>query len=502
MIWRILSTIRNRSIKKNLLNVAAVQKSLLTKIFRRLEGCRIANDYALDRSVSIDEFRQFFPVTDYHFYKPYIEKILNGEQSVLFSGRPVCIAQTGGSTSDPKQFPLGKHLIRSYRQFNLDMAFCYMQDSGNYNILSDRLFLVVASPNSTLSDQAIPVGRATGVMAQIAPAILKRRYVPKMSVILNQEIGKKIAETIDQALLNKDHVRMAAGLTPYLMATFNNLIIRTQQEGHDIQAINQIFPNMKVAFHGGTTFNLYSETMSRLTGGTIDHRNVYSAAEGPIAFQYTGSSPGLVPALDAVFFEFLPVMSLDHTDHETLLLDEIECNIPYYILITTQGGLLRYRIGDQVEFVSKNPPLMRVLGRIEDQIDLSGEKMCVGEASDALSKTARFLGLIITDFIICPALSGLEEGNVRHEWIIESNAVPNDLTAFGSVLEENLFKHNNRYQQLRNQEFALSTPEFRFVSNGTFQCYMEQEMIYGQQKLFHMHNDRVCAERLIQYDKH
>ena len=252
----------------------------------------------------------------------------------MFPGEPVCIVQTGGTTSGPKQVPLGKHLIKSYRQFNLDMAFCYMKDSNHYDIFSDRIFLVVASPDLTRLGRNTPTGRATGVMAQIAPWLLRRRYVPEMDVILNTDTRQRIEQTTLRAFHHRQGVRMTAGLTPYLMAAFSNLIRHARDHGLECQTASDVFPQLRVAFHGGTTFDLYSKQIRRLTGETVDHRNIYSAAEGPIAFQLNGESPGLAPALDAVFFEFLPVDQATGSNPETVLLDKVECGVPYYILLT------------------------------------------------------------------------------------------------------------------------------------------------------------------------
>jgi len=498
-MWRILASVRNRAIEKNLRYAGDAQRTLLKRILRQLEGCQIARDFGIDQGTAIDVFRQSVPVTDYAFYKPYVRQILKGQMSVMFPGRPVCIARTGGSTADPKQIPLGKDLIRSYRQFNLDMAFCYMRDSGHYDIFSDRIFLVVASPDMERTGRNIPTGRATGVMAQIAPALLRRRYVPEMDIILDTDTRRKIEQTTKHAFRHRHQVRMAAGLTPYLMAAFNHLIRHARESDQAMQTAGDVFPQLRVAFHGGTTFDLYSAMMRRLAGEGVAHRNVYSAAEGPIAFQLSGAWRGLAPALDAVFFEFLPVARNTKSSPETLLLDEIECGVPYYILLTTQGGLLRYKIGDQVEFVEKNPPLLRVLGRVEDQIDLSGEKMGVTEATEAIMQTAVSLGLDITDFLVSPAAEGLAEARVAHEWIIECENPPGDLVIFRKELEGALFARNYRYQQLRDHEFALNPPKIRFVGDGAFQRYMENELVYGQQKIFHMHNDRSCADRLLRY---
>ena len=499
MIWRLLATARCRTIEKNLRQPGRTQRRLLQRILQQLEGCQIAQDLHINHATDIESFRTTVPITDYSFYKQYIEKILNGRRSVMFPGYPVCIAQTGGTTSGPKQIPLGKHLIRSYRQFNLDMAFCYMQDSGHYDILSDRIFLVVASPDTPLPVRNIPVGRATGVMAQIAPWPLRRRYVPNMDVILNTNAEQRIEQTTLHALKHRKKIRMAAGLTPYLMAAFNNLLDRLHDNDLNDRTIYDIFPHLRVAFHGGTTFDLYHQKMKSLTGESIEHRNIYSAAEGPIAFQSIGSSQGLSPALDAVFFEFSPVAQLKSNSPSTVLLEEVECGVPYYIILTTQGGLLRYKIGDQVEFIETNPPLMRVLGRDEDQIDLSGEKLGVDDAIKALALTADAHGLQISDFLVSPTVIDFKDKRIAHEWIIECGSQPNDLWRFSEELEKALYERNSRYRQLRNHGFSLGPPEIRFVDCGTFQRYMENELVYGQQKLFHMHNDRLCADRILYY---
>jgi hypothetical protein len=320
-----------------------------------------------------------------------------------------------------------------------------------------------------------------------------------MDVILNTNTDLRIKQTTERAFYHRKEVRMAAGLTPYLMAGFSNLIRHAGQNSLESRSAADVFPRLRVAFHGGTTFDLYSQKIRQLAGDAVDHRNVYSAAEGPIAFQLTGASPGLAPALDAVFFEFLPVTQAAGNNPDTLLIDEVECGVPYYILLTTQGGLLRYKIGDQVEFIEKKPPLMRVLGRDEDQIDLSGEKMGVDDATAAVVESAHSLGLKMSDFMVCPAADDSADMQVAHEWIIECEHPPGDHELFREALESALFDHNSRYQQLRDHEFSLGAPKIRFVPVGTFQQYMENELVYGQQKMFHMNNDRSCAERLLRY---
>jgi hypothetical protein len=496
-MWRTLAYLRIREIQKNLSNVEVTQKKILTRILSQLQGCQLAQRFGLHSNASVDLFRKIVPITEYDFYRPYVQAILDGEQSIMFAGTPVCIAKTGGSTAEPKLIPLGREVVRSYRQFNLDMAFCYMRDSSHYDIFSDRMLVVVASPEEKDILPGVPLGRATSVMARIAPSLLRKRYIPNMEVLLERDISEKIRQTTLQILENQEHIRMAAGLTPYLLNAFNNLLTETRQKNLSVERLADILPKLRVIFHGGTTFDLYSNAIRRLTGNTIEHRNIYSAAEGPIAFQSSAASTGLLPAIDHVFFEFLPVGSDTNEDMRSFLLHEIECDTPYYILLTTQGGLLRYKIGDQVKFIQKNPPLMKVLGRAEDQIDLSGEKMTVDEAVGAITHLDLTYNLEVTDFVVCPLAWQQDRTKIAHEWIIECEKRPADSENFRKSLENELHKRNERYRDLRLE--ILEDPKITFVPKGTFQRYAENNLVYGQQKMLHMHNDRAIADSILDH---
>jgi hypothetical protein len=497
-LWQGLARRRSQTIRENLSNPVKAQESVLKKILRQTKDCKVGIEFGLDRVRTIDEFRNFVPVTQYTFWKPHIANIIDGGRSIMFEGLPSRIAQTGGTTSAPKRIPLSTQLIRSYRQFNLDMALCYMEDSGNYDILSGKIFIVASNPEVEKLN-GIPVGFIAGIMAQIAFWPIRRKFVPDIHVIRNPNMEEKIKQITEQGLQFRNNVHMAAGLTTYLMSGWVNLICRMQElEGQD-QNINEIFPNLQVAFHGGSTYDLYLDRMQNLAGDGIDHRNVYSAAEGPIAFQQSGDSPGLTPALDGVFFEFIPQSDVESDSPETLLIDEVKSHTPYYILLTTQGGLLRYKIGDLVEFIQSNPPLLKVLGKSGEEIDLSAEKIGVDQAARAVRQACNATHAILVDFMVCPKGPASDFEKIAHEWTIEFEKPPAQIQEFRTELEKALFKLNPMYQQLREHNFALGEPIITTVPVGTFQRYVEQELSYGQQKLVHLHMDRVTVDKVISY---
>jgi hypothetical protein len=236
--------------------------------------------------------------------------------------------------------------------------------------------------------------------------------------------------------------------------------------------------------------------MEQLTGSGVDHRNVYSAAEGPIAAQHSAKSPGLSPALGGVFLEFIPDDQAEAADPETLLLHEVTPGEIYHLVMTTQGGLLRYRIGDRVRFLESDPPRFVVLGKTGDQIDLSAEKIGVDMASQTLGHVSEALGVRVLDFLVCPVRGTLSAEQLAHEWIVEVEKAP-DRSAFSKMLEERLCCENPMYRELREHDFSLGPPTITFVPPGTFQRYMERSLHFGQQKMLHMHNDRRVAEDLM-----
>jgi len=497
-LWKALVKRRSRAIKGNLSSPVKAQEAVFKKILRQTKDCKVGIEFGLEEVNTISDFRKSVPVTRYAFWKPHIASILNGGRSIMFKGRPSRIAQTGGTTSAPKRIPLSSQLIRSYRQFNLDMALCYMEDSGNYDIFSGKIFIVASNPEVEKVN-GVPVGFIAGIMAQIAFRPIRRKFVPNIQVIRNPDMEEKIEQITNEGYQFRNSVCISAGLTTYLMSGWVNLIRQMRElEGRD-QKIGEIFPHLKVAFHGGSTYDLYLDRMRDLAGDEIDHRNVYSAAEGPIAFQFSGDSPGLALALDGVFFEFIPQSEAERESPEVLLIHEVKCHTPYYILLTTQGGLLRYKIGDLIEFIQTDPPLLRVLGKSSEEIDLSAEKIGVDQAACAIRQACQATHASLVDFMVCPKKPTSDYEKIAHEWTIEFETPPAEMGDFRSQLEKVLFSLNPMYQQLREHNFALGPPIIKTIPVGTFQRYAEQELSYGQQKIVHMHMDRVTVDKVYLY---
>jgi len=498
VIWRRLARWRCRQLDRHLADPARTQARVLARALAEIRGCRLATDLGLTGREDVQAFRRRVPITDYRFYEPYVDEVIAGGRSIMFRGAPVRIAQTGGTTGKPKRLPLNRALIRSYRQFNLDMVFRYMVESGRDQILDDRILAVAANPAADHTAAGAPIGFITGIMADIAPGLLQRRYVPSIDVIRNPDMAEKIRLTCQQGYEARKRVRVALGLTPYLMTTWTNLLDHAEEREGRRSGIADLFPELRVAFHGGTTFDLYRQRMERLTGPAIDHRNVYSAAEGPIAAQHSGDSPGLTPTLSGIFLEFIPEAQAEEKEPETRLLHEVDVGETYYLVMTTQGGLLRYRIGDRVCFIDSDPSRLVVLGKTGDQIDLSAEKLGVDLASAVLAEAAEALGVWVLDFLVCPVRGTLQDEQLAHEWIVEVESQP-DPASFRREVEERLCRLNPMYRELRERDFSLGPPRFTFVPPGTFQRYQEAALHFGQQKMMHMHNDRELAEALLKH---
>lgn len=497
LLLKWLARARMRRVARQLAAPHATQSALLQTILAKLHGTRIARDLGLAAVHDPDTFRAVVPVTGYPFYAPYIKAIEEGERSVLFRGRPAWIGQTGGTTGQPKPVPIGRDLLRAFRRFNRDMMFRYAVERGHFDLLGGRMFLIAATPSGQRAACGVPYARATWFMARSAPWLVRRRYVPDIAAVAARDPGEKARRTRSEGWRQRTAIRVAAGMTPYLLSAWEHLLDHARELGDPQPELARILPNLRVAFHGGTSFGLYQARMASITGDAIDHRNIYAATETPIAYQWTQDDPGLVPALDAAFLEFLPDGQEGEQHPRTQLINEVETGVPYTLLLTTRGGLLRYRIGDRVMFTSLDPPRFEVMGREQERLDLSDEKLSVEQAEEALAEAGRASGIVVADFVVCPAADAAGRPRLAHQWIIETDAPPADVAQFGAALEATLGARNPRYAELRGSDAILEPPQLTFVPPGTFRRYMESTLTYGQQKVLHLQPDRARITALL-----
>ncbi|HZA54004.1 MAG TPA: GH3 auxin-responsive promoter family protein, partial [Candidatus Udaeobacter sp.] len=184
------------------------------------------------------------------------------------------------------------------------------------------------------------------------------------------------------------------------------------------------------------------------------------ATEGVVSLPLTGH-PGAALAITSHFFEFLDE---EKPDAQPLLADELDEGSTYSVLLTTGGGLYRYRLGDRVRVVGRAAatPLVEFVGRSEDTSDLCGEKLHEAFVRGVLHE-------VLDEFRIAPLFAmlapewGTPPGYVL--FLEAMNVTPELMSKLVSRLEEELFA-GTHYAYCRRLGQLSPLRGVRIVSGG------------------------------------
>ena len=169
----------------------------------------------------------------------------------------------------------------------------------------------------------------------------------------------------------------------------------------------------------------------------------------------------------------------------------------YALVISTNGGLWRYKIGDTITFTSVFPFKIKVAGRTKNYINAFGEELMVHNSDEALAVACSQTNAVIKDYTAAPIfLTNEHKGG--HEWLIEFEKAPTDLLQFTNILDAYLQKINSDYEAKRQKDIALQLPVIRALQPNTFYNWLKQKgKIGGQHKVPRLSNDRKIVEEIL-----
>jgi len=281
--------------------------------------------------------------------------------------------------------------------------------------------------------------------------------------------------------------------------SWNLLLIRYILKATGKDNLHEVWPNLEVFFHGGVSFAPYREQYRRLLPDPEMHYlETYNASEGFFAIQDDLSDNSMLLMLDyGVFYEFIPVGEISSDNPRTLTIGEVEKGVNYAIVISTDGGLWRYIIGDTIEFTSLFPHKIKITGRTKHFINAFGEEVIIDNAEKALDNACRETGAHISEYTAGPVYMG-DETRGSHEWIIEFDKDPDDLDHFTRILDTTLMSVNSDYEAKRFKNLTLTRPLVKAVPAGTFyKWFKERDKLGGQNKMPRLSNNREYIESVL-----
>ncbi len=467
------------------------QQRIFHKIISKAAHTSFGRDHNFSQIKDYQDYKRNVPIRDYEGLSGYFNRVVEGEGDVLWPGKPLYLAKTSGTTSGIKYIPITKDSIPNHINSARDALLSYIHETGNTKFLNGKLIFLSGSPEMT-KKAGIHVGRLSGIVNHHVPKYLRKNQMPSYATNCIDDWESKLDKIIEET--QEKDMTLISGIPPWVQMYFDKLEERTGKK------IKDIFPNFNLFVYGGVNFDPYKTKLYESIGKTVDSIETYPASEGFIAYQDSQKEPGLLLlANSGIFFEFVPADEFHDENPTRIMLDQVELNKNYVIIINSNAGLWGYNIGDTVKFVSKSPYRLVVTGRIKHFISAFGEHVIGEEVEKAMAHAlAEHKEVEIVEFTVAPFVAS-GEGKSYHQWFIEFSLEPKNIEAFQLSLNNKLQELNIYYQDLMEGNI-LSPLKISKLESNAFRNYMKsQGKLGGQNKVPRLSNDRKIADELEKY---
>ncbi len=470
-----------------------VQEELRIKLIDKAKDTEIGKKYDFSSIKSYREFSQRIPVTSYEENHEYIERSRRGEANILWPTPIKWFAQSSGTTNArSKYIPVSTESLEDcHYAASKDLLCMYLNNNEGSQLFSGK-GLRLGGSKKLYEDKGTVYGDLSAILIDNMPFWAEFSSTPAHDVSLldNWEIKMQaiVNETIQQ------DVTSLAGVPSWMLVLLNNVLETTGKS-----SLFEIWPHLEVYFHGGVSFDPYIDQYKKiLPSNTFKYYEIYNASEGFFAIQNQNDSKELLLMLDyGIFYEFIPMNTYGTLEQKVIPLNEVELDQNYAVVITTNAGLWRYKIGDTVRFTSLDPYKIKVSGRTKHHINVFGEELIIENAEKALQIASHATGAEIKDYTAAPIfMEGREKG--AHEWMIEFKSVPENISNFNRELDLALQEVNSDYQAKRFNNTTLNAPTIHVARENLFYDWLSvKNKLGGQHKIPRLSNKRDFIEDLM-----
>ena len=472
---------------------AAAQREVLQSLISDAQYTSFGKKYGFAKLFTIKEFKLRVPLSEYEQMSPYIERMMKGEENVLWNTPVKWFAKSSGTTNDKSKFiPVSdESLNENHFKASKDVLTKYYNNFPSSNLLTGKSLVVGGSHQISQLGEDIQCGDLSAVLMQNSPFWGQWLRTPDLSIALLDEWENKI-EKLAQAT-SVENVTMLAGVPTWTLLLLKRILEITEKN-----TIKEVWPNLELYINGGVSFIPYRKQFEDIIGKPINYLEIYNASEGFIAGQEKPDDNGMMLFTEhGIFYEFLPVEEYGKPQPKTLGLKGVQLNKNYAIVISTTGGLWRYIMGDTVEFTSINPYKIKITGRLKHYMNAFGEEVIVDNADKAIAMAAQKTNAIVKDYTAAP-IHFTSSSNGAHEWLIEFDKAPDNLLAFTKEMDIALKAVNSDYEAKRHKDIALRLPLVHALAAGTFTEWLRTKgKVGGQHKVPRLSNERKIVEEIL-----
>ena len=468
-------------------NPVETQQKVLADLIRQAKETQFGKDHNFDSIKTFSDFAQNVPIRDYEELKPYVDRVVKGEENILWKGKPIYFAKTSGTTSGAKYIPLTKESMPFHIQAARNAILSYIHETGKADFVDGKMIFLQGSP--ILEEKnGIKLGRLSGIVAHFVPKYLQKNRMPSWETNCIEDWETKVDAIVEETY--NQNMSVISGIPSWVQMYFEKL----QQKAN--KPVGELFKNFNLFIYGGVNYEPYRAKFENLIGRKVDSIELFPASEGFFAYQDSQKEKGMLLLLNSgIFYEFVKADEFFTENPRRYTIGEVELNVNYVLILSSNAGLWAYNIGDTVQFTCLKPYRVIVSGRIKHYISAFGEHVIGKEVETALQQAMENTNVRVNEFTVAPQITP-KEGLPYHEWFIEFENEPENLEEFALKIDNAMRQQNVYYDDLIVGN-VLRTLVITKVSKNGFQEYMKSiGKLGGQNKLPRLSNDRKIADQL------
>ena len=473
-----------------------VQNELLKDLLTKAKNTEFGKKYHFGEINSYETFRQRVPIQKYEDYQEVIERSRKGENNIFWPTPIRWFAKSSGTTSAKSKFiPVSQDSLEDcHYAAGKDLLCIYLNNNPQSQMFTGKS-LRLGGSKELYQENGTSYGDLSAILIDNMPFWAEFSSTPSNEVSLMHDWEHKMQAIVDETIREK--VTSLAGVPSWMLVLLNNVLETTGK-----QSLFEVWPHLEAYFHGGVSFEPYASQYQKiLPKEDFRFYEIYNASEGFFACQDHNDTKDLLLMLDyGIFYEFIPMDEYGTDEEMAIPLSEVEIGKNYAVVITTNAGLWRYKIGDTVRFTDLNPYRIKVSGRTKHHINVFGEELIIENAESALKKVCLMTNCEIIDYTVAPIfMEGKEKG--AHEWIVEFKTAPRDFDNFTKQLDLALQEVNSDYEAKRYNNMTLNMPTVHQARKDLFYDWLKKnDKVGGQHKVPRLSNSRTYLEELLKME--
>ena len=483
---------RIHNIEEFCTNPIKTQEKVFNQLIFKGKNTKFGKEHNFNAITKYSHFKNNIPIRTYEEFSEYIKRTRNGEENVLWPGKIKWFSKSSGTTNSKSKFiPITKESLKEcHFKGGKDMLSLY----GNNFPFSDMYNGKGLMLGGTIKDSEegdYKDGDLSAILLDEFPFWVNYHRIPDIKTALMGDWENKLERIAQQAV--KESITNLTGVPSWMLILLKRVLAISGKKN-----ICEVWPKLELYMHGGVNFEPYKEQFKILIPSEkMNYLEGYNASEGFIGIQDKNPSEGLLLMLDyGIFYEFIPMLKYKKGIIETTNLKDVQLNTNYALVISTNGGLWRYLIGDVISFTNLSPFRIKIIGRTKSFLNTFGEELVIDNTDKALIEVSKKHQALIKDYTVAPIFINEKSGG--HQWLIEFSKEPQDIHGFKIDLDKALQELNSDYASKRSRNLVLNLPEIILIQNNEFYMWLKQnKRLGGQYKIPRLSNDRKIAEEIL-----